>query len=79
MTFATYVLQRVHFGTWTVGHQTLVVAVNLNPWVRWIPLAEFPGWKACTKLEMVYSDTASFELENLVLGELGSVGFVMTA
>ena len=79
VTFATYVWQRVHFGIWTVGRQTLIVGVNLNPQVRLIPLVQLPGWKGYTKLEVVYSDGASFELSSLALWELGSVGFVVTA
>jgi len=45
VTFTTYVWQRVHFGIWTVGFQTLIVGVNLNPQIRLIPVAQFPGWK----------------------------------
>jgi len=54
------------------------VGVNLNPQVRWIPLAQLPGWKAQAKLEVVYDGGASFELGNLALWDLGSVGFVVT-
>ena len=77
--FTTYVWQRVHFGVWRAGDQTLVVGVNLNPQVRWISLAQLPGWKAYTKLEVVYNDGASLESGCLVLWGLGSVGFVVTA
>ena len=56
----------------------LVVGVNLSPQMRRVPLAPFPGWKASTKLEVVYNDGASFESWNLVFWELGSVGFVVT-
>ncbi|KAF9644703.1 hypothetical protein BDM02DRAFT_3181472 [Thelephora ganbajun] len=78
VTFATYVWQRVHFGVWRVGDQTLVVGVNLNPEVRWISLARLPGWRRYTKLEVVYNGGASFESENLSLWDLGSVGFIVT-
>ena len=78
VTFSTYVWQRVHFGIWVVGRQSLVVGVNLDPHVRSIPLAQLPGWKAYTTLEMVYNNGASFESRNLALWELGSVGFIVT-
>jgi len=78
VTFATCVWQRVHFGIWRVGDHTLVVGVNLNPQVRWIPLSQLPGWKAYTKLEVVYNDGGSFESGNLSLWDLGSVGFIVT-
>ena len=46
--------------------------------MRQISLARLPGWNVFTKLEVMYSDGASFESGNLALGELGSVGFVVT-
>ena len=55
------------------------MGVNLNPQIRLIPVAQFPGWKGYKKLEVVYSDGASFELDNLALLGLGSVGFIVTA
>ena len=77
-TFTTYVWQRVHFGIWAVDHQSLVVGVNLDPQVRWVPLAQLPGWKAYRRLEMVYNNGASFDSGNLALRELGYVGFIVT-
>ena len=77
-TFATYVWQRVHFGIWRAGDQTLIIGVNLNPQVWWIPLSQLPGWEAYARLEVVYDGGASFELGNLSLLGLGSVGFVVT-
>ena len=77
-TFVTYVWQRVHFGIWRAGDQTLVVGVNLNPQVWRIPLAQLPGWKAYTRMEVVYNGGASFESGNLALWDLGSVAFVVT-
>ena len=76
-TFATYVWQRVHFGIWRAGDQTLIIGVNLNPQVWQIPLTQLPGWKAYTRLEVVYNGGASFESGNLALWDLGSVGFVV--
>ena len=78
VTFTTYVWQRVHFGIWKVGNQMLVVGVNLNPQVRLVPLTQLPGWKGSTTLEMVYSDSASFESGDLALSGLGSVGCTVT-
>ena len=78
VTFSTYVWQRVHFGIWAVGRQLLVVGVNLDPQVGWVPLGQLPGWKAYRKLETVYNNGASFESGNLALWELGSVGFIVT-
>ena len=77
MTFTTYVWQRVHFGIWRVGNRVLIMGVNLNPQARWIPLAQLPECKAYTELKVVYNGGMSFELGNLVLWELGSVGFVV--
>ena len=76
-TFTTYVWQHVHFRIWRAGDQTLVVGVNLNPQVWQIPLTQLPGWKAYTRLEVVYNGGASFESGNLALWDLGSVGFVV--
>jgi len=73
-----YVWQRVHFGIWRAGDRTLVVGVNLNPQVWRIPLAQLPGWKAYTRMEVVYNGGASFESGNLALWDLGSVAFVVT-
>ena len=77
-TFVTCVWQRVHFGIWRAGDYTFIVGVNLGPQVRWIPLAQLPGWKAYTTLEVVFDGGASFESGNLGLLDLGSVGFVVT-
>ena len=47
--------------------------------MRWVPLAQLPGWKGYTNLDVVYNGGASFGLGNLALWGLGSVGFVVTA
>ena len=56
----------------------LVVGVNLSPQAQRAPFAKLPGWKGSTTLEVVYSDSASFESGNLALSGLGSVGFTVT-
>jgi len=77
VTFTTYVWQRVHFGIWRVGNRVFVVGVNLNSQVRSITLTQIPECKGYTESEVVYDGGASFELGNLALGELGSVGFIL--
>lgn len=78
VTFTTFVWQRVHFGVWKVDNRVLVVGVNLNPQVRWIPLAQLPECETHTEVEVVYDGGASIESGNLALWDLGSVGFVVT-
>ena len=78
VTFITYIWQRIHFGIWRVGDRVLVVGVNLNPQARTVPLPQLPECKTHTELEVVYDGGVSVELGSLTLGELGSVGLVVT-
>ena len=77
MVFTTYTFQRVHIGTWELDGRTLVVGVNLDPQERKIPLTQLPVWQADANLRVVYNGGVSFESDDLVFEDLGSVGFTV--
>ena len=78
VTFATYVWQRVHVGTWSVRGKTLVVGVNLDPQERKIPLTQLPGCEEHEKVDVLYSVDTRFESGHLIFEGLGAIGFVIT-
>ena len=76
--FTTYVLQRAHFGTWSVGDRTLIVGVNLDNHTWTVPLTQLPGWRENAKLDVLYDVGAAFESGQLVFEGLGATGFVVS-
>ena len=77
MVFTTHIFQRVHIGIWELDGRTLVVGVNLDPHERKIQLTQLPVWEADANLRVVYNGGVSFESDDLVFEDLGSVGFTV--
>ena len=75
MVFTTYIWHRVHFGTWSVGAQTLVIGVNLGNQVRTIPLTQLPRCEEDEQLDVLYNVGTTFESGNMVFEGLGAIGF----